>query len=1278
MSRRLSREINLPRLLLMLAGFSTLLLTCLTAPMEAGGILLGGVIILFIVIQSLFPLDLFRSDFTLVHIIAIGFGLLTNSALAGWAIVLGMVLGHLLRRPAQRKWLHLSPPQSWMDTLVSIALLNLSLIAAVGLSDWDGTSQFSAGGGVSIQAVLSPVLLFALFYTLLISVDALFRGEYKSSHFWHDLGWLVSLVWLPVPFVIFVVRVYPAVGLWSLLVLGGFSVLLAVLLYYVWQARREQRRLVQELATISQVSQTIQATPDMEKLLPALQHQVSQHFGVDNFYIAIYDQRDEKIWYPLAVKHGMRQSWAPRALADRLTDRVILERQPILIPSHASQELVRIGLPAGEGAPAAWMGVPLFSAEGVIGCLAVFTDSPQLSFSPSDLDLFVTLAGQVGVAIANTLLHEQLQRRVSQLEALNQFTMNITESLDVEHVFTQVCRSVTQVGSGRRSAIYILDLETGVVDLAHAYELSQDFVSASQTVELAQDSRTQCLRTGRPDLIPDTHAAGKTAEVGAQYWEWLQREKIAAVGYFPLISPDGQIGYLAVYYDAEHDFLTEEVELLQSFAAQAAMAVANARLHTRTDLALARRVHQLSILETISRELAGAIYSDRLFELILNYAMDFTNATAGMIALLAGDNQCVQVKAQRAHLKPGEQSALEEGIWRLAIQGQKLINIADLHQEAGDSDLIMRPARSHLSVPLIHQSRVLGVISLESEVGGVFSANDEAFVSQLANQAAVAVINAELYQETQHRLQELSTLYILSNSLAGNLEPENILKTIGRALHSVVESHPIVLYLWDQASNRFELKQVIPDSAEVSGYFAGQFASLGEVSLTQRDREEEQRSPTTGFESSPGLVFPMVSGDQPLGLVVLNAPENVPVQPDDMQLLQAIVAQGTIALQNALFFSDITNVRDRLAAVLNSVGEGILMLEPGGQIILANRALELLTDQPIEDLVGKRLNTLSLQTLTSIGFSAPEVDRLVDSLDGLQAPELQRTRVKVKDHYAEKTLERTLWAVRGQAGRAVGWVLVLRDVTEEEQVIQARELIGETLIHDLRSPISAVLGALEVIETAMPEGGGDEFEVTTQALHVARRGAQRVLGLIETLMDIARMQSGKMEITQSVIELRSVVSNVLNDYLPQSKEYGVILRNEVPSDLPPLYADQGKIIRVVANLVDNALKYSPSGGQVSVLAQLEAEKEVSICVRDNGPGIPEEFRQKIFERFSQIPGMRGRRRGTGLGLAFCKLAVEAHSGRIWVESNASGGSDFVFTLPVFEAGEYLHQPGWQL
>jgi signal transduction histidine kinase len=130
--------------------------------------------------------------------------------------------------------------------------------------------------------------------------------------------------------------------------------------------------------------------------------------------------------------------------------------------------------------------------------------------------------------------------------------------------------------------------------------------------------------------------------------------------------------------------------------------------------------------------------------------------------------------------------------------------------------------------------------------------------------------------------------------------------------------------------------------------------------------------------------------------------------------------------------------------------------------------------------------------------------------------------------------------------------------------------------------------------------------------------------------------------------------------------------------LPPLYADQGKILRVVANLVDNALKYSPSGGQVTLSAEPGQEKMIVVRVRDNGPGVPEEFRQKIFERFSQIPGVRGRRRGTGLGLTFCKLAVEAHSGQIWVESNPTGGSDFIFTLPVFDASNYFQQPDRQI
>jgi signal transduction histidine kinase len=127
------------------------------------------------------------------------------------------------------------------------------------------------------------------------------------------------------------------------------------------------------------------------------------------------------------------------------------------------------------------------------------------------------------------------------------------------------------------------------------------------------------------------------------------------------------------------------------------------------------------------------------------------------------------------------------------------------------------------------------------------------------------------------------------------------------------------------------------------------------------------------------------------------------------------------------------------------------------------------------------------------------------------------------------------------------------------------------------------------------------------------------------------------------------------------------MRNEVPDGLPQAHADYGKIQRVLINLVDNALKYTPSGEQVTVSAARYGTNAIMVKVFDSGPGVPEEFREKIFERFSQVPGQRGRTRGSGLGLTFCRLAVRAHGGRIWVEPRSGGGSVFAFTLPTIES-----------
>jgi signal transduction histidine kinase len=160
------------------------------------------------------------------------------------------------------------------------------------------------------------------------------------------------------------------------------------------------------------------------------------------------------------------------------------------------------------------------------------------------------------------------------------------------------------------------------------------------------------------------------------------------------------------------------------------------------------------------------------------------------------------------------------------------------------------------------------------------------------------------------------------------------------------------------------------------------------------------------------------------------------------------------------------------------------------------------------------------------------------------------------------------------------------------------------------------------------------------------------------------MQSGSMEINFSEIDLHAQVSTLLADFIPQANEYGIILRNEIPDDLPLACVDQSKFTRVLTNLLDNALKFTPSGGQVTLAAERYLENMVVLRVSDTGPGIPDGYREKIFERFSQIPGQSGRRRGSGLGLTFCRLAVEAHGGRIWVDPRPGGGSIFTLTLPL--------------
>jgi signal transduction histidine kinase len=259
--------------------------------------------------------------------------------------------------------------------------------------------------------------------------------------------------------------------------------------------------------------------------------------------------------------------------------------------------------------------------------------------------------------------------------------------------------------------------------------------------------------------------------------------------------------------------------------------------------------------------------------------------------------------------------------------------------------------------------------------------------------------------------------------------------------------------------------------------------------------------------------------------------------------------------------------------------------------------------------------------------------------------------------------------VLDESGGLVGWMLVLHDVTEEHELQRLREDLSSMIIHDLRSPLVAILDSYELVGESLPPQA--ITSVARQAIEVGQRSTRKLLNLVNSLLDISRFEYGQVPLDTQFAAMFPLVENAIEQISPLSLEQSVIIRNQITPDMPLVKVDEDQMTRVLINLIDNAVKFSPLGGQVIVSARADpgldgAPPQFIVCsIRDSGPGIPPEYRQRIFERFIQVSDGMERRRGTGLGLAFCKLAIEAHGGSIWVENPSEGkGSQFNFTLPI--------------
>ena len=236
-----------------------------------------------------------------------------------------------------------------------------------------------------------------------------------------------------------------------------------------------------------------------------------------------------------------------------------------------------------------------------------------------------------------------------------------------------------------------------------------------------------------------------------------------------------------------------------------------------------------------------------------------------------------------------------------------------------------------------------------------------------------------------------------------------------------------------------------------------------------------------------------------------------------------------------------------------------------------------------------------------------------------------------------------------------------RAYTELRRVEAMRDDLTYMIVHDLRTPLTSLLTGLQSLEL-LGELSPDQLEVVWMAV----TGGQTLLSIINDLLDIGKMESGTVELKRQEIAPRKLLDEAAAQVSALLIEKRLTLTKAAPDTLPALRADQDKLCRTLVNLLGNAIKFTPKDGAITLTARYDAAEEaVVFSVSDTGEGIPKEAFERIFEKFGQVETRQGgRKMSTGLGLTFCKMAVEAHGGRIWVESEPGKGSSFSFTLPV--------------
>ena len=733
-----------------------------------------------------------------------------------------------------------------------------------------------------------------------------------------------------------------------------------------------------------------------------------------------------------------------------------------------------------------------------------------------------------------------------------------------------------------------------------------------------------------------------------------------------------------------------------------------------------RDLRDLEFLTQVTRETLSSVKLDTILRRVARLLQHRFGYDYSAMALVEGDR--VVLKAGAGASLDGEVSG--EFVWRIPV-GRGIVGTAvatgkpRLANRVDDDPEYIRAnfldeTQAELAVPLVHRDKVLGVLDVQSHRRDAFGDRDVRLLEVVGALVAPAVHIASLYEHEQRRAQHLQLVSEISRLVNSSLERRTVITVACEAIMKALDVSFVGLALLDRSRNRVvhvghsSRVQLLPDvelSVEPGRGMVGRVVSTGQpLRIGDVSYYSDFLHVVPGMRSA--LCVPLQVRDGVLGVVDAEHSEADYFTADDEQLLTSLAAYLAQAMENAQLFEDqrrrwqqllLINEMTRVATetfdldrVTSLVAKEIhdrfgffavaVMLREDRELavkaVACDRPLDMGMGHTVpigSGLAGTVAQTGEvfqagnpaqfepaaamrddIQSIICVPLRAPK-----EVIGVIQVQSREREAFDMDDRMVLETLAKSV----------AGAIANARSIRNNEQF---REDLNRMIVHDLRNPVHALMLTLQSVQYAVDKAEVDSEVLDDIGLGISR--AEEMQTMISSLLDVSRFEAGQAKLKLAPAAFNDHVQAVIRRITPLARAKQIDLQVELAADLPVVYMDHDLINRTLDNLIGNAVKFTPSGGRITV-GSVHVEQppdgsptpapHVEVAVTDTGEGIPSEYHHRIFEKFGQVESRKaGLKMSTGLGLAHCRYVVEAHGGAIWVESEPSQGACFHFTLPA--------------